>query len=459
MTVLIISRRFLSSSCTVSNSTPSFNYGNFNFNHLVSQFNNVVVRKKSTEMTSEQVKVDTAPADIKHTTLHQYKRSTHPTSVPLKRLFSNSFPLTIKESLEDYAYRDNPAKFQHDLLSVLPFFPEADSLGRTSAVVRTKIDDSDNFINEYVIYPPGHSEATAASLNHLIMVHGYGGGLGFFLKNFDEISSLDNWCIHAVDLLGYGCSSRPPFVLAKDDAHHAESWFHDSFESWLEKRNLASLPSSQILVMAHSMGAYLMGSYGINRNPDFCNKLLMVSPGAIIKHRKPVVVPPYFAKLWEQNISPFTLVRKAGPLGSKVVSGWSFRRFAKLCPREARLLHKYAYGIFQSPGSGEYLLNYLLAPGADARLPLIERGIHKLRCKLSWWYGKEDWMDIKGGQLCSNIVNSYYDDKSRSDVLEIEDSGHHIYLDNFKKFNKLLVDEMKQMDPLSKLIQSKTESK
>lgn len=442
--VLVIPRRVFSSSNVFSNSSSSF-YGNFNFNQLLSQVNSVVVRTKGQDVQ----------ANVSDT-VHQYRRSTHPTSVPLKRLFSNSFPLTIKESLEDYAYRENPAKFQHDLLSVLPFFPNADALGRTSHVVRTQIDDK-NFINEYVIYPPGHSEASAASLNHLIMVHGYGGGLGFFLKNFDDISKLDNWCIHAVDLLGYGCSSRPPFVLEKDDAEHAERWFHDSFETWLQKRNLASLPPSQILVMAHSMGAYLMGSYGM-KHPDFCEKLLMVSPGAIIKHRKPVAVPAYFVKLWEQNISPFTLVRKAGPLGSKVVSGWSFRRFAKLCSQEAILLHKYAYGIFQSPGSGEYMLNYLLAPGADARLPLIEKGIHKLSCKLSWWYGKEDWMDIKGGQLCSNIINSYYNEE-RSDVHEIEDSGHHIYLDNYKLFNKMLVDEMKEMDPLSREIDNDHQEK
>ncbi|ODV78904.1 alpha/beta-hydrolase [Suhomyces tanzawaensis NRRL Y-17324] len=408
-----------------SSFNSGFNYNNLN--HLLNQYGSLIKKKQK--------------GDKNH-----YKRSTHPTSVPLNKLFSNNFPLSIKESLEDYSYRNNPLKFQHDLLSVLPFYPEADALGRTSDVLQTVIDDQGNYINEFVIYPPGKSEADSASMNHLIMVHGYGGGLGFFLKNFDAISTLDNWCIHAIDLFGYGCSSRPPFKLAKEDLDHVDKWFHDSYETWLDKRNLnRSSTSGKTLVMAHSMGAYILGSYGIKRDPNFCDKLLMVSPGAVLKHRKAVAVPKYFAKLWEQNISPFTLVRKAGPLGSKVVSGWSHRRFAKLPQVEATLLHKYAYGIFQGPGSGEYMLNYLLAPGADARHPLIERGIHKLNCKLSWWYGKEDWMDKQGGKLCSDIINSYHGE-IRSDVVEIEDSGHHLYLDNYQKFNEILVQEMKELE-------------
>lgn len=375
-----------------------------------------------------------------------YKRATHPTSVPLKKLLLSQFPLSVRELMQDYSYRDNPLKLQFDLLLTLPFFPKADPLGKRGEVVQTKLSTG-NRINEFVIYPPklaAETDPTHSDLyrkcNHLFMIHGYGGGLGFFLKNFDAILCLDNWVVHNIDLLGYGCSSRPPFT--PNSLKDVESWFHDSFKEWLRLRNLEGL-ENQILVMAHSMGAYLMATYAINENPRFCKKLLMVSPGAVIKHRKKVFVPTYFAKLWEQNISPFTLVRKAGPLGSKLVSMWSSRRFAHLPRNEAELLHRYAYGIFQSPGSGEYMLNYLLAPGADARHPLIERGIHKIGCEMLWCYGTEDWMDKKGGQLCSRIIANFTGDTNRSTVLEIPNSGHHIYLDNIDAFNDLVVSQMK----------------
>lgn len=377
-------------------------------------------------------------------------RPSHPTSVPLSKLFANQFPLPLKQLFEDYALRHNPLQFQHDVLATLPFFPEADKSGRQGKVVSTELL-SGYRINEFAIYPGsfhGKLGAEQAELyqksKHLIMIHGYGGGLGFWLKNFNEISQLDDWVVHSIDLLGYGCSSRPPFKIEEESIHGVDKWFHDSFQEWLKLRRLDEKPQNN-LVLAHSMGAYLMGTYGIKVNPSFCNKMLMVSPGAIIKHRKQVPVPAYFARLWEQNISPFCLVRNTGPIGSKLVSMWSFRRFADLPKKEATLLHKYAYGIFQSPGSGEYMLNYLLAPGADARHPLIERGIHKLRCKLLWWYGEDDWMDKKGGQLCSNIINNVSGDPARSTVELIPNAGHHLYLDNSHYFNQKVLAEMRNM--------------
>lgn len=53
-------------------------------------------------------------------------------------------------------------------------------------------------------------------------------------------------------------------------------------------------------------------------------------------------------------------------------------------------------------------------------------------------------MDKLGGELCSKLINRQHKDSDKSKVLEIDDSGHHIYLDNPKKFNKLLLDEMKK---------------
>lgn len=378
---------------------------------------------------------------------HQYKRPSHPTSVPLKKLFSSLFPLSVKELVADYSYRKVPLKFQHDLLLTLPFYPAPDASGRRGEVVQTTLLSGER-INEFVIYPKRFAGKLVSSdsteyreMNHLIMIHGYGAGLGFYLKNFDALLANENWVIHAVDLLGYGCSSRPEFTA--QSLEEVEAFFHDSFGEWLETRGLAAEPENN-LVLAHSMGAYLSATYGIKRNPAFCHKLLMISPGAVIKHRRPVAVPLYFARLWEQNISPFTLVRKAGPLGLKLVSMWSTRRFAQLPQNEAQLLHKYAYGIFQSPGSGEYMLNFLLAPGANARHPLLDRGVEKLACKVLWCYGQEDWMDKHGGKLCSEKINAAVNDATKSTACVVENAGHHIYLDNIEKFNKLVVAEMQK---------------
>ena len=437
----MLQKRVLSTSAVLADSTFSLNNWQ-NFNTRQRRLKRQAKDNKAPGLV-DTLQVDPIAAATNAsaaTPQSLYRRPTHPTSVPLSKLFSNSFPLSIKESLEDYKVRHDLLKFQHDLLSTLPFYPNPDNMGRSSQVLKVPIDDNGNYINEFVIYPSGKTEVDLPNMKHLVMIHGYGAGLGFYLKNFEAIATKKNWCIHAIDLFGYGCSSRPHFH--PDNLEKVQAWFHDSYQAWFDQKQIEK---ENLLIMAHSMGAYLMAMYGIQRDPSFCKKLVMCSPGAIIKHRKKVFVPDYFKRLWEQNISPFTLVRKSGPLGSKLVSGWSSRRFAKLHPREADLLHKYSYGIFQARGSGEYMLNYLLAPGADARHPLIAQGVHKLQCNLSWWYGEEDWMDKKGGELCSKIVNNYHKD-NKSNVKIFKNSGHHIYLDTIDGFNQALLEEMNKLD-------------
>lgn len=82
-------------------------------------------------------------------------------------------------------------------------------------------------------------------------------GLGFLLRNFDAILSLDNWVVHNIDLLGYGRPSRHPFTRNSLDI--IEAWFHDSFKEWWQLRRLDGL-QGQTLVVAHYMGAYLMAT-------------------------------------------------------------------------------------------------------------------------------------------------------------------------------------------------------
>ena len=134
--------------------------------------------------------------------------------------------------------------------------------------------------------------------------------------------------------------------------------------------------------------------------------------------RKPL--PKWLTYLWDANISPFSLVRWSGPLGPRLASGWTSRRFSHLPPEQAQALHSYAYSLFRQRGSGEYALSYILAPGAFARSPLIRRiqGIGRqmiapdgsVTSSISTaerrrengipvvlMYGEKDWMDIDGG--------------------------------------------------------------
>ena len=284
-------------------------------------------------------------------------------------------------------------------------------------------------LNEFSVERVGEE-----SHNSLVMVHGYGAGLGFFYKNFEMLSRVPGWKIFALDLLGMGRSTRPPFRISAKDREgkvkEAEDWFVDSLEEWRTARKL-----DRVTLLGHSLGGYMAVAYAL-KYPGRLNKLILASPVGIPEDpyavnaelpeppesslqneftqdqatetlasnahartdnnnflnarskaeaaakaadkdsddpppRKPL--PKWFTYLWDANISPFSLVRWSGPLGPRFVSGWTSRRFSHLPPEEAQTLHTYAYTLFKLRGSGEYALAYILAPGAFARSPLIRR--------------------------------------------------------------------------------------
>jgi cardiolipin-specific phospholipase len=104
-------------------------------------------------------------------------------------------------------------------------------------------------------------------------------------------------------------------------------------------------------------------------------------------------------------------------------------------------LHRYTYGIFNSDGSGEYFLNEILAVGGVPRNALVDRAKDLINCDTCWIYGDDDWMPKEGGLKVKETVKDY-----KVDFKVISDSGHHLYLDNYKGFNELCLNEMKSFE-------------
>ena len=90
------------------------------------------------------------------------------------------------------------------------------------------------------------------------------------------------------------------------------------------------------------------------------------------------------------------------------------------------------------PGSGEYVLNYVLRPGANARDALVHRIPHLKVSKVSFLYGKYDWMDIEGGlevqQKSENILKEGKE-APEIDVYRVGQAGHLLMLENWFEFN------------------------
>jgi len=366
--------------------------------------------------------------------------------------------------------------------------------------------------------------------DNLIILHGFGAGLGFFYRNFEALSRAEGWKVYALDLLGMGRSSRPNFKIHAKDKQgkidESESWFIDALEEWRVKRGIENFT-----LLGHSLGGYLAVAYAL-KYPGHLNKLILASPVGIPedpyavseempdpqdstmvneftqdasevqngvkpstadnnnfmnqrkkKENAPAKdplrrrLPSWLYYLWEANVvSPFTFVRWSGPLGPRLVSGWTSRRFSMLPEEEAQALHDYSYALFRQRGSSEYALAYLLAPGAFARSPLIRRiqGVGRQHRKtpiatsadapqsgprengipIVFMYGENDWMDVAGGYAAQEkikqeraLLSAEEKKKDQGDakVIIINKAGHHVYLDGWEQFNKVMLEEMEDV--------------
>lgn len=373
------------------------------------------------------------------------------------------FPLGYKAAVGQWWQSVSPAIAEHNVLSFVPYLQKPPTHTQTGSApvsaqqsstsinndpareatpVRTtsitdpygprswhsnlvNLSGKERAINEFSVQRDGEEVE-----ENLVMLHGYGAGLGFFYKNFEGLSRVRGWKIYALDMLGMGRSSRPPFrIHAKDQQGkitEAENWFIDALEEWRVLKKI-----DKFTLLGHSMGGYMAVAYAL-KYPGHLNKLILASPVGIPEdpyavqadmpepgestmanefiqdqeddivnrngtlktsgdnnnflnaksaapakkapaepERRPL--PKWLTYLWDANISPFSIVRWTGPLGPRFVSGWTSRRFSHLPENESQVLHDYAYSLFRQRGSGEYALAYILAPGAFARSPLIRR--------------------------------------------------------------------------------------
>jgi cardiolipin-specific phospholipase len=142
----------------------------------------------------------------------------------------------------------------------LPFFLAKDAPTPSPAPPITArssmvhLSNPSHYINTLSILPSSPN----TTVSPVVLLHGYGAGLGFFFQNFPTLGA---WSerrqapVYALDWLGMGRSARVPFkVKAKRDdiagrVAEAEGFFVDSLEEWRKKMGL-----ERMTLVGHSLG-------------------------------------------------------------------------------------------------------------------------------------------------------------------------------------------------------------
>lgn len=149
----------------------------------------------------------------------------------------------------------------------------------------------------------------------IVLLHGMGGGVGLWALNLDNLS--ENRPLYAMDVLGFGRSSRPNF---SKNPEIAELEFVDSVEEWRQKKGL-----EQMILCGHSLGGYIAAAYTL-RHPEKVKHLILADPWGF--KEKPVETANTARRLplWARAIitimqpfNPLSGLRAAGPWGEIIL--------------------------------------------------------------------------------------------------------------------------------------------
>uniref|UniRef100_A0A8D1PWE1 (Lyso)-N-acylphosphatidylethanolamine lipase n=1 Tax=Sus scrofa TaxID=9823 RepID=A0A8D1PWE1_PIG len=229
----------------------------------------------------------------------------------------------------------------------------------------------------------------------LVMVHGFGGGVGLWILNMDSLSARRT--LHTFDLLGFGRSSRPTFPR---DPEGAEDEFVTSIETWRETMGIPSM-----ILLGHSLGGFLATSYSI-KYPDRVKHLILVDPwGFPLRPTDPseIRAPPTWVKAVASVLgrsNPLAVLRVAGPWGPGLVQRFRpdfKRKFADFF--EDDTISEYIYHCNAQNPSGETAFKAMMESFGWARRPMLER-IHLIRkdVPITMIYGANTWIDTSTGK-------------------------------------------------------------
>ncbi|KAH7343843.1 alpha beta-hydrolase [Rhizoctonia solani] len=422
-----------------------------------------------------------------------------PVSLPVAR----DIPTTFASSFAQWwcSNTDQGRVAEERLFQRLSFFRTAeDSTPAMGVVGRLRIFELSgkgrylNMLTINSVEPNSKEVAPSSNIPPVVFLPGYGAGIGFFYRNLE---AMGEWAakrktdVYALDWLGMGRSARVPFKIhasrdnTKARVDEAESFFLDALEEWRAKMGIEKMS-----LVGHSLGAYLSTAYAL-KHPERVNQLILLSPAGVPRDPNTTEEPAaeidltpghhgasggavpatearvnevragqqrakreastgwkVFSYLWEEGWSPFQVVRSAAFYGPWLVGKYSNRRF-DLTEEEKRDVHDYIWHITRAKGSGEYCIGHLLAPGAHARMPLVDR-INALRMPVTFAYGDRDWMDPAGGTASIERLKAAGNGISK--MYMVPDAGHHVYMDNVSAVNRLIV---KELDRVIELNQTK----
>uniref|UniRef100_A0A8C5QSZ7 1-acylglycerol-3-phosphate O-acyltransferase ABHD5 n=1 Tax=Leptobrachium leishanense TaxID=445787 RepID=A0A8C5QSZ7_9ANUR len=269
---------------------------------------------------------------------------------------------------------------------------------------------------------------TTSNKTPIVLLHGFGGGVGLWALNFDALCK--DRSVYAIDMLGFGRSSRPPF---DENAERVEAQFIMSIEDWR-----CALDLEQMILLGHNLGAYLASAYSL-KYPSRVKSLILVEPWGFTdrpdnpdeERQIPIWIKALGAMLSPFN--PLAGLRIAGPFGPGLVQRLRpdfKKKYSSLYDDDT--VTEYIYHCNAQAPSGETAFKNMTVSYGWARRPMLQR-IDKLHpdIPITVIYGARSCIDGSSGKNLHLVRPN-----SIVDTVAILGAGHYVFADQPEDFNQ-----------------------
>lgn len=269
---------------------------------------------------------------------------------------------------------------------------------------------------------------TESQKTPLVLLHGLGAGVALWCLNLDSFAATRP--VYAIDMLGFGRSSRPNF---SSDSLEAEKQMVKSIEEWRKEMKL-----NNFILLGHSMGGFLAASYAISY-PDKVKHLILADPWGFpdaptdYKH-VPLLIRGLAYML--KPFNPLAAIRVAGPFGPWFINTIRPDISKKYPASISEVIPQYIYQCNSQNPSGESAFHAMMSHIGWAKNPMIHRIDHLRKdVPITLIYGARSWIDPSASDILKvKRMHSYF----KQHV--ISGAGHHVYADKPEAFNQLVLD-------------------
>lgn len=261
----------------------------------------------------------------------------------------------------------------------------------------------------------------------LVLLHGYMNAGAYFYRNLGGLAHYYT-NIYALDMLGWGLSSRPSMKELVDRNNRslsidtAEDFFVESLEAWRAAHDI-----DRMILCGHSMGGYMSVAY-TERYPERVERLLLLSPVGVPDENDPAVQERrqrfqstwrgraffgFFRTFFERTTIGSVLRNYLGEERAyRAAHNYVQQRLPEIIDaEESKTVADYLYYNAVLPGSGEFFVHNVLNSLVMARRPLLYRIPNLQVNSVTFFYGSTDWMDLSGGlntqKICERIQHQH----------------------------------------------------